>query len=527
MQRTLRSAPWLICGLYTALVLSGIRSWNMRFVANVLHVFLMLSLTAAFAFQVQRRKEQALWFWVLMTIGVALWSTSDFSRCFYDLFPIDDRAQFAVGHFQQFLHLIPMIAALSITYSRKQIHAVTLISLAMVAIWWIFLYTFMVIPWRYAVADPNKYNWGFATLYIVECAAYSIRLITLWTHSPRSWRRLYSGLFLGHIVSAVGTLAAVSEAHRGAYHGGSAFSLLFVLPVALTAYSAATFTPPEAKTPLPIKSIGINRATWLSVVGIASIPILIGWNIWSTEPSSVRDLRFLAGAIASMVLALMLFSQQLILTKDRASALTAANDSLAELERVQGELEYRATHDALTKCLNRASVLLALEREVHRNHRLDSDLAVLIIDLDHFKRINDQYGHLAGDTTLLSAAMRMKECIRANDYFGRYGGEEFLAVIPDCEFHTALDVANRICSSVSEVLVQHDDVSIAVTVTIGIASYRLGDTSKTILHRADLALYRGKSLGRNRVEIEKAQDVLLLPLADDNTNVMPPTLNNT
>jgi two-component system, cell cycle response regulator len=107
-------------------------------------------------------------------------------------------------------------------------------------------------------------------------------------------------------------------------------------------------------------------------------------------------------------------------------------------------LRVQATHDSLTGLLNRGAILEVLGRELARSDRLGTSLGVIMADLDHFKHINDTHGHLAGDAVLREAARRMRLCLRSYDVIGRYGGEEFLIVLPDCDALSTLSLAERL-----------------------------------------------------------------------------------
>ncbi len=178
-------------------------------------------------------------------------------------------------------------------------------------------------------------------------------------------------------------------------------------------------------------------------------------------------------------------------------------DLQEELLVAQAALRVQATRDGLTGLWNRTSILEILEREVSRCERESSPLAVLMADLDHFKQINDTYGHLAGDAVLREAAQRMSANIRPYDAAGRYGGEEFLLVIPGCGEACALAQAERVRDSISSTPFQTGAGEISVTCSLGLAWTARGESSSagTLLRSADEALYGAKDTGRNRVEV--------------------------
>ena len=174
-----------------------------------------------------------------------------------------------------------------------------------------------------------------------------------------------------------------------------------------------------------------------------------------------------------------------------------------QLLRAREALREQATHDGLTGLLNRVALLETLQAECARANREQEPLAVLLIDVDHFKRVNDTHGHLAGDAVLREAARRMKATVRRYDTVGRYGGEEFLIVIPGSEPLTARAEAERI----REVFAAEPFIaaleSLNVTCSIGVASRMVPETgdSKALIREADVAMYSAKGQGRNRVEV--------------------------
>lgn len=166
------------------------------------------------------------------------------------------------------------------------------------------------------------------------------------------------------------------------------------------------------------------------------------------------------------------------------------------------ELRFRATHDALTGIFNRSEILDALSREGVRQARERGSFAIALIDLDHFKNVNDTYGHAAGDFVLREAARRMSSCIRPYDMLGRYGGEEFLLLIPSTDASGALCLAERIRTAISKEPIESPNGPVGLTASLGVAisTYREPQPEGNLLQQADTALYRAKAKGRNRVE---------------------------
>ena len=131
--------------------------------------------------------------------------------------------------------------------------------------------------------------------------------------------------------------------------------------------------------------------------------------------------------------------------------------------------------------------------------RVGSPLSLCLVDIDHFKNVNDTYGHAAGDVVLAHFAMLASIGLRANDVFGRYGGEEFLLMLPDTDVKGAAAAAERIRARVEESACPAAAASCRVTVTIGVAGLAAGENVESLIARADKGLYAGKEAGRNRV----------------------------
>jgi two-component system, cell cycle response regulator len=175
------------------------------------------------------------------------------------------------------------------------------------------------------------------------------------------------------------------------------------------------------------------------------------------------------------------------------------------------ELLYRATHDNLTGMVNRGVIMDTLRRERARQAREGGSFGIVLVDLDHFKYVNDTYGHLAGDDVLREAAQRMMGCVRPYDSVGRYGGEEFLIVVPSSDAMGTMGLAERMRRAIEAKPMMTNSVSIAVTASFGVTASidKSPLDAQEILRLADAALYRAKERGRNRVELARAEDLIV------------------
>ena len=173
-----------------------------------------------------------------------------------------------------------------------------------------------------------------------------------------------------------------------------------------------------------------------------------------------------------------------------------------ELVQAREAMRHAATHDSLTELLNRAEVLDVLNRELERARREHKPVSVILADIDHFKQVNDTLGHLFGDRALQEIARRLRSGLRVYDGIGRYGGEEFLLVLPGCSLADALARGNDLRELVAGTPVAALDAEKRITVSMGVAvSECIGkDEAETLLSRADAGLYAAKGNGRNHVE---------------------------
>jgi diguanylate cyclase (GGDEF)-like protein len=173
-------------------------------------------------------------------------------------------------------------------------------------------------------------------------------------------------------------------------------------------------------------------------------------------------------------------------------------DTLVQAREV---MRFKATHDALTGVWNRGTILETMEREIVRSRREGVSLGVIIGDLDHFKAVNDTYGHPIGDRVLRETVSRMQSCVRSYDFIGRYGGEEFLVLLPGCGVDATSDKANQLRAAIAQQPMETESGALRITMSLGGAATANwpDDNAKQILQIADLALYRAKHEGRNRV----------------------------
>ncbi len=176
---------------------------------------------------------------------------------------------------------------------------------------------------------------------------------------------------------------------------------------------------------------------------------------------------------------------------------------LSDAKRVQDQLLHEANHDFLTGLHNRRFFEDQLELELSRSRRSKQPFALIMMDIDHFKSINDTYGHLVGDRVLAFLASELKKQARAGDVVSRYGGEEFMVLLPNTHTHEASRFAQRLRSKIEQLELINNTQHIHFTVSVGVTCTPNGSniSSFEIIEQADTAMYRAKNMGRNRVEI--------------------------
>ena len=174
-----------------------------------------------------------------------------------------------------------------------------------------------------------------------------------------------------------------------------------------------------------------------------------------------------------------------------------------ELIKAREELRFEAMHDRLTELWNHGAILDFLHRELERTRRTREPLGILMLDIDHFKAVNDTHGHLVGDEVLKQVAGRLFRSARVYDWVGRYGGEEFLSIVSACSTENLRKHAERIRAGIAEEPISTSAGEVKVTVSIGatVALFDPDCDQQTLLQYADSALYRAKKRGRNCVEL--------------------------
>ena len=241
----------------------------------------------------------------------------------------------------------------------------------------------------------------------------------------------------------------------------------------------------------------VGRGQWLLVAGLLLEAVVLGGRALVAISTHSEATNILQSSALQTLTFLATFSVVLV---SSVGFVFMSRDRADENNRVLAAL------DPLTGVANRRSLIAALDRDVARAQRMREPMALMMVDIDHFKDVNDRYGHPAGDRVLCSVVNVLRQRVRAQDLVGRYGGEEFMVLLPDTGLTGAQQLARALCKAVEESRCPADGVpgpGIAVTVSIGVFGGRLesGDSWDMLIAAADRALYQAKNNGRNRVEV--------------------------
>ncbi len=307
-----------------------------------------------------------------------------------------------------------------------------------------------------------------------------------------------------------------------------------LLPVSLLQAAMWQETPSgqvEAVLYLDMDLSGASRDQWTefmtrSVTTLTEKPVAACQTV-ALPPSTLtkpdKDLRPQQGRVVVMPLrggnkafgCIVLLSQKPFnLGRDQVELLHSAVKHLSlalRNARLFDELRVKAQHDGLTGLHNRAHFETRLKEEHSRHQRYDHELSIMLMDLDHFKDINDTYGHAAGDMVLKEVGGLLDKSLRSTDYAARYGGEEFVVILPETDENHAWAIAERLRLQIARHRFRHDSQNLKLTASMGIASVKPGffTSPDALLRNADEALYRAKANGRNIVMLHAANTLAM------------------
>lgn len=218
-------------------------------------------------------------------------------------------------------------------------------------------------------------------------------------------------------------------------------------------------------------------------------------------PEQLMANRAASAKLSAFVQKITTLDMTLAIETYHLSQMSHLERSLENLKQEEHQLRHKANTDDLTGLANHAYVVADLNQALDEAQQDALPLCLVMADLDHFKSINDTHGHLAGDGVLREVASRLRAAVRDVDRVGRYGGEEFMAIFKNTPLATAQEVAERVRARVASTPIKLQNISVEITISVGLAQLNAGDSINTLIERADNALYAAKKLGRNRVVV--------------------------
>jgi diguanylate cyclase (GGDEF)-like protein len=436
------------------------RGFALTAFGDLLQTALLTAATAAILLRVKTGSGKARLFWSLLGLGFAMWLAAQVLWTYFEVVLRREVPNPFIGDVVLFLHIVPMMAAVAIQphlqQDKRAVQAGAL-DFILLAAWWLYLYLFIVIPWQYVSPAEEAYGRSFDALYGCEQLVFVLALLLVWMQSTGAWRRIYARLCGAAFVYSLGSITASEAIDRHIYYTGSLFDIPLVVAMAWFAVIVSDEIKSAAQAETPERGHGIWRAR-LAMFAVFLTPLLVAWAEFGPEvPRAIRSYRLLLTVAVMIVMGVLVFLKQHLLDGQLLSLLRSSHTNLAETCRLKDELESKEQSlrwhsmelqrknlelqeisftDALTGIWNRryleeilapeaGQVLRNYQRAGTRNidHR---DLVFIMVDVDFFKEVNDQYGHLAGDRLLQLMAERLSKIVRRSDVLFRWGGEEFL-----------------------------------------------------------------------------------------------------
>ena len=369
------------------------------------------------------------------------------------------------------------------------------------------------VPYRfYSGEDVVKFV-AVAALGATIAATIGVMSLTLagvvpWVRFLENWWTWWEGDTAGIIIVSPLLLSwAVRGATAGALHTKtelSCFGLLLIIVGYVVFNNGDTYV-----ASLPLTFVILPLIIWAAFrfdqrEVVTASAIVCAMAVWYTLEGRGP---FAFGSVNLSLLLLLAFISTVVATGLILSAVVAERRRVAdELRTALQDLQEQAISDPLTGLYNRRFLREFLPREVMRAARNEASLAVIMIDLDHFKRINDNFGHGAGDRVLTEVAVLLKSCIRGSDIACRFGGEEFMLVLPEATLESAQRKCNDIRAAMRRLTLKYDGRQLGIlTASFGVALFPdHADDPESLMHVADEALYEAKGAGRDRVVIGAA-----------------------
>jgi diguanylate cyclase (GGDEF)-like protein len=453
--------------------------------------FLLFSLWATVICALQmrtgsQRKRQS---WMLLSAGFLLWFVATVFAAYIDLIVHGPSTVASWDDFFYFFSGVPFLLCIA-SPEDNELFALFfwLDGLQAAAVGCLtYLAVFGVMPFSHATALPisvEKLVWLFA----IEAFVLAILGLARWAASPRETRERWFFQVLSLYLWASAIFQTEYNHLVLKYNDMGVLNVLEDLPFVVFVIAAAI--------PNAAESDGLERAPRRPILVVVDHvrPVLLGLALVALSAMVVRQHFALATSL--------IFASFVVYGMRSAVLQSRFVQSQAELEKARDRLEKQALMDGLTGVANRRCFDQQFASEWRRAQRTQLALSLLLIDIDHFKKLNDTYGHLVGDECLIQVAHTLRDALgRPGDLLARYGGEEFVALLPDTDAAGAWKVAERLHAALRRTA-PHPAVQEPVTVSIGGTTWDStpDSTAEEILEMADRALYRAKQNGRDRIE---------------------------
>ncbi len=360
-------------------------------------------------------------------------------------------------------------------------------------------------------------HWTVANNYRLRTLSFAIMFLSVLFHG---WDKGYSPILWGliavqlliypHIVFLLAR-RSINAQHAELNNltldclmfGALAAALQFPLWIAFTVYIASTLNI-TISGGLP----GLLRSQLAFIAGVLLVGLLVGWHLSPGTEWPATIVCIVGNTVYMVAIGLTAFGRNRQLRQTREALRKGENtlrQQLVEIQSLQDKLQEQAVRDPLTGLYNRRFLDTIVARELARCEREGLHLTVMMIDVDHFKKVNDTYGHQGGDEVLKKLATLLLDKVRVIDVACRFGGEEFLLMLPSMSPEFAIVRAEQCREAFAQAIIHFEGQTIQATMSIGIAVYpQHGNTLSELTRCADVALYQAKEAGRNRVVLYTA-----------------------
>lgn len=462
----------------------------------------LLALVLAFAINTIHSRGRLRVFWIMQSVGWFMLLLDQLWWMLYDLVWQKPLPLLFPGDVLLFLPGVMMLAGFLLRphqeQSKRRARLGTL-DFLLLMLWWVFFYVFLVTCWQYISPNVDLYNKNYDRLYLVEIFVVLAVLCALIKKSTGEWRRFYA-LYLGAVLLGAICFSLENRAiELNAYFNGSWYDTPYVGSFAVFMIVAIRGRSLHFSDTTHRQGQGswIGR---LAVLAVLSLPVIVLFAVLERGvPLEIMHFRVLVTAVAMFAMAALVFMKLKLLHQ--------------ELRRANRVLEESSTTDPLTGIRNRRFLVSSIQGDVAqclRNYAeagdvSERDLIFYVIDLDNFKKVNDQHGHDAGDRVLIEASKRISSAIRNSDLLVRWGGEEFLVVSRFTDRRQADILADRVLDAMRvRPFAVGDDEVVHQTCSIGWAAFPwiVEDAGAVgyegVLKYADRGLYRAKKAGKNQ-----------------------------